>query len=77
MRYVLNGPLKEYNNNSRTNKQEKKLTETTLITPTSIHKNKTKRQNKCNRTCICFEAIVLKLIFRYCNILAAGWHQVT
>ena len=24
-----------------------------------------------------FEAIVLKLIFRYCNTLAAGLHQVT
>ena len=46
MRYVLNGPLKEYMNKRRTDKTRTKLTETTLITLTSIHTNKTKRQNK-------------------------------
>ena len=46
MRYVLNGPLKEYRNKRHTDKTRTKLTETTLITPTSIHTNKTKHQNK-------------------------------
>ena len=44
--YVLNGPLKEYSNKRRTDKTRMKLTETTLITPASIHTNKTKHQNK-------------------------------
>ena len=48
--------LKECRNKRRTNKARTKLTETTLITPTSIHTSKTKHQ-----------AIVLKLIFKYCN----------
>ena len=30
-----------------------------------------------NRTKISFEAIILKLIFVYCNPLAAGLHQAT
>ena len=34
--------LKEYRNKWRTDKTRTKLTETTLITPTSIHTNKTK-----------------------------------
>ena len=46
MRYALNGPLKEYSNKSHTSKMRTKLTETTLITPTSIPTNKTKHQNK-------------------------------
>ena len=46
MRYVLNGPLKEYRNKRRTDKTSTKLTETILITPTSIHTNKKKHQNK-------------------------------
>ena len=46
MRYVLNGPLKEYRNKRYTGKTITKLTETTLKTPTSIYKNKTKHQNK-------------------------------
>ena len=33
-------------NTRRTDKMKTKLTETTLITPLSIHKNKTKHQNK-------------------------------
>ena len=36
------GPLKEYRNERRTDKTRTKLTEATLITPTSIPKNKTK-----------------------------------
>ena len=46
MRYVLNGPLREYINKSRTDETKTKLTETFLITPASIHTNKTKHQNK-------------------------------
>ena len=38
--------LKEYRNKNRTDKTRTKLTETTLITPASIHTNKTKHQNK-------------------------------
>ena len=44
MRYVLNGPLKEHRSKRRTDKTRTKLTETTLITPTTIHKNKAKHQ---------------------------------
>ena len=40
------GPLKEYRNKRRTDKTGTKLTGTTLITPASIHTNKTKHQNK-------------------------------
>ena len=43
MKYVLNEPLKEYRNKRHTDKTRTKLTETTPITPTSIHKNKTKQ----------------------------------
>ena len=46
MRYVLNGPLREYINKRRTDDTETKLTETFLTTPASIHTNKTKNQNK-------------------------------
>ena len=46
MRYVLNGSLREYINKRRTGETETKLTETFLITPESIHTNKTKNQNK-------------------------------
>ena len=42
MRYGLNGLLKEYRNKRRTDKTISKLTETTLITPTSIYINETK-----------------------------------
>ena len=77
MRYVLNDPLKECRKKRRTDKTRTKLTETTLITPISIHTNKTKHGNKVNRTYISFEAIVLKLIFRrYCVTLPAGFHTL-
>ena len=46
MRHVLNRPLKEYWNKRHTEKTRTKLTKTTLITPASIHANKTKHQNK-------------------------------
>ena len=42
----LNGSLKEHRNKSRSDKARTKLTEITLITPTSIHNNETKNQNK-------------------------------
>ena len=74
MRYVLNGPLKEYRNKRRTDKTRTKLTETTL---TRIRKNKAKHQTRYDGTSISFQAIILKLIFRYYNTLAAGLHQVT
>ena len=41
--YVLNGPLTEDKNKRHMDKMRTKLTETTLITPTSIHTNKTKQ----------------------------------
>ena len=37
MRYVLNGPLREYINKRHTDETKTKLTETFLITPASIH----------------------------------------
>ena len=46
MRYVLNGLLKEYINKRRTDETKTKLTETFLITPGTIHTNKTEHQNK-------------------------------
>ena len=46
MRYVLNGHLREYINKRRTDETKTKLTKTFLITPASIHTNKTKHQNK-------------------------------
>ena len=46
MVYALNGPLKEHRNKRRTDETRIKLTKTTLITPASIHTNKTKHQNK-------------------------------
>ena len=46
MRYLLNGPFKEYRNKRRTDKMRTKLTETALVTPTSIHTNKTQQQHK-------------------------------
>ena len=61
MRYVLNDPL--YLNERCTDKMRTILTETTLMTPTSIHTNQTKHQTRTIRTYNCFEAIVLKLIF--------------
>ena len=39
----MNGPLKECRDKRRTDKARTKLTE---ITPTSVHTNKTKHQNK-------------------------------
>ena len=38
--------VKEYSNKRRTDKMRAKLTEITLITPTTIHTKKTKHQNK-------------------------------
>ena len=46
IRYGMNGPLREYINERRTNETKTNLTETFLITPASIHTNKTKHQNK-------------------------------
>ena len=46
MRYVLNGPLKDTGINRRKDKTRTKLTETTLITATNIHINKTKHRHK-------------------------------
>ena len=43
---VLNEPLKEYSNKRCKDKTRTKLTETSLMTPTSIHTTKTKHQNK-------------------------------
>ena len=56
MSYILN--------KRRTDKTRTKLTKTTLITPISIHTNKTKHQNKVQWTVYFFEAIVLKLILK-------------
>ena len=78
MRYVLNGPLKEYRNKRRTDKTRTKLTETALVTPASTFTRISQSiKTRCNRTYISFEAIVLKLMFRYYNTLAAGLHKVT
>ena len=65
MRYVLNGPLREYIDERHMDETKTKLTETFLITPASIHTNMTTYQIRCNRTYVSFEAIILKLIFRY------------
>ena len=46
MRYILYGPLKEYVNKRRADETKTKLTEKFLITPASIHTDKTKHQNK-------------------------------
>ena len=48
MRYTLNVPLKECKNKRRTDKRQKENQQvfTTLTTPTSIHTNQTKHQNK-------------------------------
>ena len=73
MRYVLNGPLKEYRNNMRTDKAITKLIKTTLITQQVF----TQIRQSIRTGYISFEAIVFRLIFRYCNTLAAGLHQVT
>ena len=48
MRYVLNGPLKEFRNKRRTDKTRTKFTETTLVTPTSIHTNTPPRNSTFN-----------------------------
>ena len=48
MRYVLNGPLREYINKRRRDETKTKLSETFLITPASIHTNKTKHKIRCN-----------------------------
>ena len=48
MRYVLNGPLREYINKRGTDETKTKLTETFLITPASIHTNKTKHKIRCS-----------------------------
>ena len=46
MMHVLHGPLREYINKRRRDETRTKLTETFLITPASVHTNKTKHQNK-------------------------------
>ena len=46
MRYVLNESIREHINKRRTDETKTKLTETFLITPTSIHTNQTTHQNK-------------------------------
>ena len=46
MKCILNGPLRKYINKRRTDETKTKLTEKFLITPASIHTNKTKHQNK-------------------------------
>ena len=46
MRYVLNGPSKEYRNKRRTDKMKAKLNEKTLLTLHGVHTNKTKHENK-------------------------------
>ena len=46
MRYVFNGPLKEYRNKRGRDQTRTKLIKTTVIALTSIHINKTKHQNK-------------------------------
>ena len=46
MRYVLNGPLKEYRKERSMDKTRTKLTETTVRAPASIHTKKTKHQTK-------------------------------
>ena len=43
---MLNGSLKKYRNKRRTDERKTKLTEITLINPTSIHTDKTKHQKK-------------------------------
>ena len=48
MRYVLNGTLREYINKRRTDETKTKLTEAFLVTPASIHTNKTKHKIRCN-----------------------------
>ena len=48
MRYVLNATLREYISKRRTDETKTKLTETFLITPASIHTNKTKHKVRCN-----------------------------
>ena len=75
----MNGLLKEYGDKRHMDKTRSKLTETTLITPTSIDTQmrqsiKTGYIHVFNRTKNSFEAIALKLIFRYYNTLAAGLH---
>ena len=52
MRYILNGPIIEYINKRRTDETKTKLTETFLITPASIHTNKTRHKIRCNVECI-------------------------
>ena len=44
--HVLNRPFKEYGNKRRTDKTRTKLTDTTPITPTSIHTNRTIKASK-------------------------------
>ena len=48
MRYVLNGTLREYINKRHRDETKTKLTETFLITPASVHTNKTKHKIRCN-----------------------------
>ena len=60
MRCVLNGPLKNYRNKRHTDKTRTKLTETTLLTPTSIHTNKKQHQNKVEQNLYFFRSIVLR-----------------
>ena len=44
--HLLNRPFKEYGNKRRTDKTRTKLTDTTPITPTGIHTNKTIKASK-------------------------------
>ena len=53
MRLVLN-PKKNAGINGRTDNTRTKLTETTLITPTNIHKNKTKHKTKVQQNVYLF-----------------------
>ena len=48
MRYLLNGTLRAYINKRGTDEKKPKLIETFLITPASIHTNKTKHKIRCN-----------------------------
>ena len=74
---VLNGPLKEYSNKRCKDETRTELTETTLMTQQVFTQIRQNMKIRCNRTYISSEAIVLKLILRFCNNLAALLHQVT
>ena len=69
--------LKRIDEQRRTDKTKTKLNEATPITHKVFTQIKQSMKIRCNRTYISFEAIVLKLIFKYYNTLATGLHQVT